>query len=292
MKRTKKGIEQFFKTYFYFNKHERKGIIALLFILLAVVVLPKVYSAFYRQPAIGFQIRDLTLSPVDSFISKEGANGSSRFKFDPNTASDADLLQLGFSEKHIQTINHFKQSGGRFTKADDLDKIYGVHKALLEALKPFVVIGASQSLHPADTFSKKVKLNYPIELNAADSQTLVALYRIGPALAHRIIEYRNQLGGYLTLEQLKEIWGFDEDILYDLKDKIYVEAKLARLLNLNSVGVDELRSHPYFKYKLSNAIINYRTQHGNYQSLQDLRKIVIVNDSIFNRITMYLFIAP
>ena len=141
-----------------------------------------------------------------------------------------------------------------------------------------------------DSPSIKHKPNYPVELNVADSITIVSLYRIGPSLTHRIIKYRDKLGGFISLDQLTEIWGFDEDILYDLNGKIKVDPKKAKLFNLNEVKLEALRTHPYFKYKLSNAIINYRLAHGDFQQLSDLRKIELINDSIYQQITKYLFL--
>jgi DNA uptake protein ComE-like DNA-binding protein len=57
---------------------------------------------------------------------------------------------------------------------------------------------------------------------------------------------------------------------------------------LNQVTYEELSKHPYFKYKLSKAIVNYRQQHGNFSTLSDLRQIKLVNDSIFELILPYL----
>ena len=149
---------------------------------------------------------------------------------------------------------------------------------------------AKSNLALIDTPTIKHKLNYPVELNVADSITIVSLYRIGPSLTHRIIEYRDKLGGFISLDQLIEIWGFDEDILYDLNGKIKVDPKKAKLFNLNEVRLEALKTHPYFKYKLSNAIINYRLAHGDFQQLSDLRKIELINDSIYQKIIKYLFL--
>jgi DNA uptake protein ComE-like DNA-binding protein len=156
-------------------------------------------------------------------------------------------------------------------------------------LIPYVKIphGNRASAFPTDTVRRK-KPQGVVELNTADSEEIVALYRVGPALAHRIIEQRQKLGGFLSLDQLKELWGFDEDILYDLKGKIRVDASKPVLHDLNTVTLDELRAHPYFKYKLSSAIINYRMQHGKFTSLSDLKKIELMNDSIYGRVTRYL----
>ncbi|MBC7383199.1 MAG: helix-hairpin-helix domain-containing protein [Bacteroidia bacterium] len=136
----------------------------------------------------------------------------------------------------------------------------------------------------------KKKLEIIVELNNADSVSLVNLYRIGPILASKIISYRNKLGGFINLNQLTEIRGFDADILYDLQGKILIDETRSKKYNLNTVSLEELKQHPYFKNNLSQAIVNYRTQHGKYHSFSDLRKIKLVNDSILERIRPYTLI--
>ncbi|MFN4082704.1 MAG: ComEA family DNA-binding protein [Bacteroidia bacterium] len=137
---------------------------------------------------------------------------------------------------------------------------------------------------------KPKKYQAPLDINLADSIQLVALYRIGPALASKIIQYREKLGGYYNLNQLTEIWGFDPDILYDLDGKIFVSSNYIKPFNLNTVELEELKKHPYFKFKLSQAIVNYRYQHGPYKQLSDLKNIKIVTDSIINIIKPYCLV--
>jgi competence protein ComEA len=134
----------------------------------------------------------------------------------------------------------------------------------------------------------KRSLKFPINLNTTDSETLVKLPKIGPFLAGKIIDYRNKLGGFHSLSQLQEIWGFKEDYLYDLEGKIWVDPKHVLKIPINTVGFDHLKTHPYFKFTLSRAIINYRTQHGTYKNSDDLKPIKIMNDSILHLIRPYL----
>ncbi len=131
---------------------------------------------------------------------------------------------------------------------------------------------------------KKIAL---LNLNEADSASLVALPKIGPVLAGRIVQYRNKLGGFHQMNQLLEVWGFKEDVLYDLEGKVFLKPQDATAINVNEISLDELKKHPYFKYSLSQALVNYRKQHGNFQSLNDLKKIKLVNDSIFKLISPY-----
>jgi DNA uptake protein ComE-like DNA-binding protein len=86
---------------------------------------------------------------------------------------------------------------------------------------------------------------------------------------------------------LNEIWGFDEDILFDLQGKIYVDTNKANRINLNTVTENELKTHPYFKYKLARILVNYRNQHGRFSNFNDLLKIKVINDSILSRIKIY-----
>jgi DNA uptake protein ComE-like DNA-binding protein len=173
-----------------------------------------------------------------------------------------------------------------------LEKIYGIDQKLIEKLSPFLSFEKQQenSNHKkiVDTLKHVKKENFKVlEINSADSISLVKLFRIGPTLASKIIHYREKLGGFLNLNQLTEIYGFDEDILYDLQDKITLDAGKARRINLNTITEEELKNHPYFKYKLARVITNYRNQHGKYNSYNDLLKIKIINDSILDRIKIY-----
>ncbi|MES2380427.1 MAG: helix-hairpin-helix domain-containing protein [Bacteroidota bacterium] len=277
--------------YFYFSPSERKGIIILLLLTILVVFIPSVYRLL--KPLNNTYVSISKLNKLDSINVTNTANDQESILTNPiniNTASDDELKQLGLSEKNIATVHNYLSKGGKLKSIDDLKKLYGIKPDVMEQLTPFIVF-TNDTNYTLDTYADStIKKKTPfkaIELNTTDSATLVKLYRIGPIMAGRIIEYRNKLGGFLDLNQLMEIYGFDEDILYDLHGKIYVDASKAKKINLNTVSEEELKQHPYFKYKLARIIINYRLQHGNYKSYTDLLNIKIVNDSILTRIKIY-----
>ncbi|MFY8021926.1 MAG: ComEA family DNA-binding protein [Bacteroidia bacterium] len=136
----------------------------------------------------------------------------------------------------------------------------------------------------------KKKIPQTLNLNTADSLDILALYKIGPGLTSKIIQYRKKLGGFVSLQQLTEIYGFQEDLLYDLEGKLWIEPADVKKMNLNTVGFDELKTHPYFKFTLSKQILNYRQVHGLFKQIEDLKNIKSVNDSIFNLIKPYVFV--
>jgi competence protein ComEA len=288
-----KRLKKHLKEYFIFSTGERKGIIWLLAILTLLISLPFFYGVIFPKQLLDIKITELkSLDENQStFVSYHNETENKLFNFDPNLISDDEFAHLGFSKFNINTIRNYLTKGGKFRKPEDVKKIFGVKPELYQKLEPFIVINSNQNnYHPFSdsTRNKKAITKKVVEINSADSIELVGLYRIGPSIALRIIDYRNKLGGFLKLDQLTEIWGFDEDILYDLNGKIYVDASKATIHNVNSVTSDELKTHPYFKYKLSNAIVNYRKQHGNFSKMEDLKNIVLVNDSVYKRITLYL----
>ena len=52
--------------------------------------------------------------------------------------------------------------------------------------------------------------------------------------------------------------------------------------------MDEMKAHPYIRYKLANAIVQYRSQHGHFTQAADIKKIMFVDDALFNKLAPYL----
>lgn len=281
--------------YFYFSPSERKGIIVLFFILIFVIFVPSIYRLI--KPKNDLKISIIQFDELDSISKKKSYNYDNKnnpilFKFNPNTATNDELKQLGFTDKNIAILKNYLNKGGKIKSIDGLKKIYGINPQLINKLTPFIQLEIDNNSNSKNAFSdnsnyQKQKSHIPLELNTADSLSLVNLYLIGPTLASKIMAYRNKLGGFLNLNQLTEIYGFNEDILYDLEGKIWVDSSKAKHINLNTITEDELKSHPYFKYKMARVIVNYRNQHGNYKNINELLQIKIINDSILDRIKIY-----
>ena len=147
--------------------------------------------------------------------------------------------------------------------------------------------GGDYSENAAVTY-KKVAPGTIIEINAADSAMLTGLHDIGPSFAMRIIRYRNRLGGFYKKEQLKEVFGLDSITYSGLQAQVKVDPSLIKKITVNSVTFEGLSDFPYLTYKQMNAIIQFREQHGNYESLSDMKNIAIMNDGILRKIEPYI----
>lgn len=61
-----------------------------------------------------------------------------------------------------------------------------------------------------------------IDLNAADQAELETLPRIGPALAQRILEWREENGRFRAVEDLLAVPGIGEKLLAGIREKVRV----------------------------------------------------------------------
>jgi competence protein ComEA len=302
-------IKQFAKTYFYFSHAERKGIMYLLSIIGSIVLITELYRAYKLNmaPTISIQIEEElwdkhihqpTFQETQSHpYAHTGDNDielPQNFTFNPNTADETTWKQLGVSSKQFRSIQKYLNAGGKFKTPDDISKIYALDRFQVARIIPYVSIPTSNPpVNSSDSGTTVVeksvnKLTYPVDINTADSATLVRLYGIGPVMASKIVSYRDRLGGFFNIHQLTEIRGFDEDRLYDLKGKIIADTQHVRRIRINQVTFEELSEHPYTKYKLSRVIINYRQQHGAFNRAEDLAKIVIMHDTTLAKLKPYL----
>lgn len=289
---------------FYFSRKEKNGIVLILILNLLIYFSPDVYEHFvFSHPSI--KIEKLPQKTTAKELDNENTISDTRyaekqsqenqqstpklFYFDPNICSKAQWMALGVKEKTATTIVKYISKGGSFKSPEDLKKIWGLSPTQVNNLMPFVRIKNNNVIKNENvTYQKpKEKSQKTIELNKADSSLLESLYGIGPALSKRIIAYRNKLGGFYAVEQLKEVWGLPDTVYEQVKNKVIVSEKITKI-SINSADFLMLKSHPYIGYKLANTIINYRKQHGNFESLEDIQKIDLIDEKTLNQLSHYL----
>ena len=90
------------------------------------------------------------------------------------------------------------------------------------------------------------------------------------------------------IDQIAETYGLPDSSFQKIKAFLRLEKSLIKQFNINTASRDEMKSHPYIKWNLANAIVEYRNQHGNFSSLQDLKKITLITNEVFDKIKFYL----
>lgn len=127
-----------------------------------------------------------------------------------------------------------------------------------------------------------------IELNTCDSAALEALPGIGPVLAARIIKYRNLLGGFASVEQLKEVYGLPEETYDLISGRVKAERSLVRKIKINTADYKQMVRLPYFTREEVSAIIKYREGKGRIGCLEELVQENIISAEKGERVGWYL----
>lgn len=292
------------KEWFVFTRKERTGILLLVALIIAATCLPWFFSASLVRPDIamtkrlqeelaGITVKRNSADTQDGerYISHYDVSPAKKppplFYFDPNTLSAEGWRKLGVREKAVQIIRKYLSRGGIFRKPDDLKKIYGLGEADAGRLIPWVRI---EKTEPAVKEYPKYKKAEPriIEINTADTTALIALPGIGSKLARRITSFRDKLGGFHSVEQVKETYGLSDSTFQQIRSLLKCDSKTVRVIDINSADYNTLSQHPYIGRNLANAMVKYREQHGPYKSMEDLQKIVLVTPEIFQKIVHYL----
>lgn len=137
------------------------------------------------------------------------------------------------------------------------------------------------------SYQKKLNKGETIELNSADTTELKKIPGIGTSYANRIVKYRNILGGYAQISQLKEVWGLDEDLYNKIKPYLVIKSNTTTL-KINSASFKELNKHPYIDYNQTKIIVDIRERKGRIESIDRLALLDEFTEQDINRLTPYL----
>jgi competence protein ComEA len=312
--------KQSLKAYFSFTKKERTGIFVVLGLLALVILLPVVFPfPFSDHPAkdeafIRFatnwqqqqnKFKNDTTQPLDRhypahhyYSTHQQAHGGVLFYFDPNTLAPEGWKRLGLRDKTITTIQRYREKGGRFYQPEDIGKIWGLHDNEVSRLLPYIRIAAQSPL--ATNAPSSGSSRYPryetktptaarlLNINMADTADWIALPGIGPTLATRIVRFREKLGGFYAISQIKEVYGLPDSVFQRILPRLQNDPAAIRRININTASVEILKAHPLIRYTLANVIVQYRQQHGQYSQIDELRNILSLSEDQYEKIRPYL----
>jgi competence protein ComEA len=307
-------------SYLHFTKKERTGIITLLVLIVLPGTAPLLFPFFIKQKvydhaAFEKEIATLKIKQPDnastypsgknfagggqqSYYEKDNGRpvaAGSLFYFDPNTLDKAGWEKLGIREKTAGIIQNYTSKGGKFRRPEDIDKIWGLSDEEVERLLPYVKIKSDTGKeayyakkYDRPAYERKKYTPVVVNINNDDTAAYIALPGIGSKLAQRIVTFRDKLGGFYSVEQVGETFGLPDSVFQKIKSMLTLSSAEVKQININTATLEELKAHPYIRYHIANAIVQYRVQHGLYSNLSDLKKIMLVNDEIFSKVAPYL----
>ena len=237
------------KDFFYYSKSERRAVYVLL-VLIALFVVGIVCMP-EPQP-----VKDSGLTAADSAEWKK--------------------LEL---ETYPKTKYSSKDS---FPKRKKFQKTYqsNVRKSSGNDSKKL------REFLPKEEYVKAFK--YPegtlVDVNSADTVELKKIPGIGSGIAGSIVRYRERLGGFYSLSQLEEVKHVTPDLLKWFK----LENDSVRKMDINKVGLDKLRAHPYLNFYQAKVIVEHRRKKGSIKSLSQLALYEEFAEKDLNRLSAYI----
>jgi competence ComEA-like helix-hairpin-helix protein len=227
-----------------------------------------------------------------NYYAKTDKPDANIFTFDPNEISIEEWMQLGVDEKLASRIIKYRSTGAAFYEPDDLLKIYGFKQYDFERLKNYMIFNTdtsgtqSYASNDIETLATP-KTNDRIELNSASKDDLI-FAGFSSRTAYRILDFRENNGGFYAEDQLNDIFQISEEEIQSALPNLQVDASKVQKLNLNTATVEQLARHNYISDKTAQSIIDYRNAHGRFISIAELRKVQGMYASTFEKLKPYL----
>lgn len=230
-----------------------------------------------------------------------------RFKFNPNTVSADSFRLLGFSKFTTENLIKYRQKGGLIKTLEQFKKLYGIDTALVQVLSREIEFGQKKTTDNKIIVEDKKEVDYSmtpsaqkalsdekafvvVELNQADSQTLVSIRGIGPHFAKKIIKMKKKLGGFVRPHQLLECGVLPDSLFYKIEKFLVADPGKMEKIDINKADYRTLIQHPYMKENLVKVILNYRENYGAFTNLEQLKNIKILDRQTYEKIIPHFVI--
>lgn len=268
---------------FSFTREQRTGI----FILFAIIIL---LQMIYFFADVSFQTKKypdkqkwLSLqSKVDSMKTDDSKSFPKIYLFNPNFITDYKGYKLGMSVEEIDRLLAFRKQNKYVNSPKEFQNVTNISDSLLNVIAPYFKFPdwvnnkkefKEFEKYPNQAFAKKEKIVL-IDINQASKEDLIKIYGIGEAISLRILKQKESLGGFVSMEQMKDVWGLSPEVIENLNTHFKVSVlPNFKKIDINNASLKELSQFYYFRYALAKEIITYRSMRGNINNIEDLTKI-------------------
>ena len=275
----KKEPKYFFQK---FNSSQRIGLLLLFGLIITVQIgsrfLPTKIpseSADEKKEWLAFQTK------MDSLKEFKTEYQYKIYPYNPNFITDYKGNKLGMSVAELDRLFAFRKQNKYVNSAKEFQDVTKVSDSLLKEMAVYFKFpdwvnkkhNNRYEKFADKSFTKKEKIII-IDINQATQEDLIKINGIGEAISLRILTQKEKLGGFVSMEQLKEVWGLSPEVILNLS-KHFAVTKLPNLnkIDINNASLKELSQFFYFKQDLARQIVKYRSMNGDFKNIEDLAKI-------------------
>lgn len=285
------------KDFFYFQKSDRRAIVALgciavfaIGVLMVVDVLGERRKQQDKQPVIMGDGSNIT-PPISEKTLQP---------FDPNTVDSFTLIGFGIKAWKVKNFLHYRAAGKVFRSAEDMGKTYGWTEEDVAMLEPYVRVGEEyrenekrrgerklweQAEEKPERVSNKFQSLTKVDVNTADTALLRRIPGVGEKISLAIVRYRQHLGGFHSVNQLLEISIVSPELLewFSVSPSPHLQQ-----INLNKASFQALNSHPYISYEQTKALLQYIRVYGDVKDEETLLATGIFTKEELEKLRPYI----
>jgi competence ComEA-like helix-hairpin-helix protein len=292
------------KPFVIFSKRMERGAILWLCVCTLVIFLPRLVAYFFpAEISYTWTYEEQQQFEKTSFENSVKSKGRAPAQFqqlwkrsNPESLSKEEWIRLGLSPKQATSLLRYRDKYG-LNSLQQMRRIRVLPGALLDQIADSLIFAhakeAKANLHveaSQDQLQIQVKTERKIDkldLNSATTAMLVALPGVGQYTAEKIINYRERLGGFISLSQLNEIKGLTPELLENALKYMTIESE-AQKMNLNLVSYERLKQHPYLTWNQANSLLKMRAQKGTFHALQEIKESVLIDDETYKKLLPYV----
>ena len=294
------------RIYFVMTAEQWLGVVVLVVLVVGTLMVVKRFQPPKEDEAVW--VNDSTKSQFADYQEKQDSIRKAQWRrqrdtiairmevFDPNTADSSTLVHLGFKPWQAKNMVKYRAAGGKYRKPEDLKKLYGMTDSMYQALTPYIYIAREEVDSVAVDSLRKDSLprweeenkDTILNLRTADTVELKMIHGIGSYRARQIVRYREQLGGFVSVEQVLEAKGMENVDADSLLAHFWIDSVKIEPMNVNSVGVQRLSRHPYLRFEQAQAIYELRRKKIRLDSIQQLQQIECISAETLEKIAPYL----
>ncbi len=286
------------KSYFLFSREHRSGI----FLLFAIIILVQLAYIFFGDYFItkNNTTEDkawlLVQNEIDSLKSIQSTKKDTIYPFNPNYITDYKGYKLGMTIQEIDRLHAFRKQGKFVNSVEEFQQVTKVSNAFLSKISPYFKFpdwvknkGTATSEKFHKFLPKEKEKIIQKDINVATREDLIAVYGIGEKLADKILQEKEKLGGFVSMEQFQFMWGISPEAISDLEKRFTIKSQIGiKKIAINDLSQKELAKFPYFNYALAKEIVIYRTMNSGIKNIDDLTKIKGMPNEKIKIIALYL----
>ena len=298
-----------FKDFLYFMKSDRRAIVALGCIAVFAIGVLMLVDAWKGKEKETKAEEKVTVN-----VEQKEERGEVVLRtFDPNIVDSLTLIGFGLKPWKVKNFLHYREAGKVFRSAEEMGDTYGWTAEDVERVASYVRVvekyeknGRSEKNEKygkdenhwkdgkrwderkdekPERPSSKFQTLTKVDVNTADTALLRRIPGVGAKISEAIVKYRERLGGFHSVEQLREIKIVSPELLEWMEVSSFSDIQK---IHLNKASFQALNSHPYISYEQTKALLQYIRLYGDVKDEKTLVETGIFTKEEVEKLKPYI----